>query len=168
MSNSSVLHASPVESNIANGLLQGDRAELANRLSEALADTYLLYLKTQAVHWNVVGPMFFGLHKLTESQYQDMAEAIDSIAERIRAIGFLAPGSFKQFSQLSSFKELTEAASAKEMIQQLLQDNEICSRNLRNSVAEAEKVEDVHTADLLTARIGSHEQNAWMLRSLLE
>ena len=168
MSNSSVLEAAPVETNTATGLLPGDRAELANRLSEALADTYLLYLKTQAVHWNVVGPMFIGLHKLTESQYQDMAEAIDTIAERIRAIGFLAPGSFKQFSELSSLKEMTEAVSAQEMIQQLLQDNETCSRSLRNSVAEAEKVEDVHTADLLTERIGQHEQNAWMLRSLLE
>lgn len=168
MSKHSVLKASPLESNTQIGLLHGDRAELAQRLSEALADTYLLYLKTQAVHWNVVGPMFYGLHKLTEGQYQDMAQAIDVLAERIRAIGFLAPGSFKQFSELSSFKELTHAASAEEMLEQLLKDNEMCSRNLRNSVREAEKVEDVHTADLLTERIGVHEQNAWMLRSLLE
>lgn len=150
-----------------SGVSQKDRSRLAENLSGALADTYLLYLKTQSFHWNVVGPMFYGLHKLTEEQYEDMAEAIDVIAERIRAIGFIAPGSFKQFYNLSSVQEEDGAPTAEEMIRQLIEGNELCCRKLRASVAEAEKVEDVKTADLLTERIGKHEQNAWMLRSML-
>lgn len=166
MSNSA-LKAKPKELKIHSGVARKDRAELANRLREALADTYMLYVKTQGFHWNVVGPMFYGLHKLTEAQYEDMAEAIDEIAERIRALGFTAPGSFAQFKELASIKEETSAPSAEIMIKQLVDNNETCSRNLRNAVVEAEKVEDVKTADLLTNRIGQHEENVWMLQALL-
>lgn len=166
MSNAA-LKAKPEILMTQSGVSQKDRANLAENLSGALADTYLLYLKTQSFHWNVVGPMFYGLHKLTEEQYEDMARAIDNIAERIRAIGFIAPGSFRQFYKLASIKEEDRALSAEEMIAQLIEGNELCCRKLRLSVAEAEKVEDVKTADLLTERIGKHEENTWMLRSLL-
>jgi len=155
------------DSNLNNGINKGDRKSLALRLSEALSDSYMLYLKTQNVHWNIVGPMFYSVHELTEKQYLDMAEAIDDIAERIRAIGFTAPGSFQEFSQYTIIKESTGKAESESMIASLVEGNEMCARRLREAVAEAEKVDDVKTADLLTDRIGQHEQNAWMLRSLI-
>ena len=157
-----------VESDLNLGLEQKARVKLAEYLAKALSTSYLLYVKTQSFHWNVVGPMFYGLHKMTEEQYQDLAEAIDDIAERIRAIGFTAPGSVKQFIQLSDIKEETGAPDAKTMVKQLIEGNELCSRDLRGAVLEADALNDVMTADLLTQRIGQHEQNAWMLRSLLE
>ncbi len=157
----------PKESFTNNGVAHDDRATLANELSEVLANTYLVYLKTQNFHWNVVGPLFYSVHKLTEDQYIDMAEAIDDIAERIRAIGFLAPGSFEQFKKLAAITEETGKPDTEEMIKQLAEDNEKCSRLMRKAVEEAEKVDDVKTADLLTDRIGQHEENTWMLRALL-
>jgi starvation-inducible DNA-binding protein len=167
MTTNTVLQSAPKESITKNGIAQEDRSELAAKLSKALANSYLLYLKTQGFHWNVVGPLFYGLHKLTESQYEDMALAIDTIAERIRAIGFLSPGSFKQFHDIASITEETSAPTAEIMITQLINDNETCSRELRDTVKEAEKVGDVKTADLLTDRIGQHEENAWMLRAII-
>lgn len=156
-----------VDRSVNTGVEKRDRAELAGALSAVLSDSYILYLKTQNFHWNIVGPMFYGVHKLTEEQYQDMAEAIDTIAERIRAIGFNAPGSFKQFLELSTIDEETKVPEAKEMIAQLTDGNEKCARQLRIAVAKAEEYDDVKTADLLTERVGQHEENAWMLRSLL-
>ena len=167
MATHSAMKARPEEVVTHGGIARDDRLELADRLSEVLADTYLLYVKTQGFHWNVVGPLFVGMHKLTEQQYEDMAEAIDTIAERIRAIGFPAPGSFQQFKKLSSIEEETGTPTAKEMIQQLIDGNEACARKLRKAVMEAEKVKDVKTADLLTDRIGQHEENTWILRALL-
>ena len=167
MSTSAELTSKPHVTAINTGVDKEDRKELAARLSAALADTYLLYLKTQNFHWNVVGPHFYGLHKLTEQQYQAMAIAIDDIAERIRAIGHPSPGSFKQFSKLSSIEEETGRPSAEEMIKQLITGNEICTRKLRDAVLEAEQLKDVKTADLLIERIGNHEENVWMLSSLL-
>lgn len=163
----SVLEAAPKEEDTHSGIDQDDLRELAGRLEEVLADTYLLYVKTQGFHWNVVGPLFYGLHKLTEQQYQDFAEAIDAMAERIRAIGFPSPGSFAEFSKKSTIEEETGTPSAEEMIQQLVDDNESCSRRLHKAVTKAEEIGDVKTADLLTDRIGRHDENAWMLRSLL-
>jgi len=162
-----VLQARPKEFDTDSGVSRQDRSALAEKLTEAVADSYLLYVKTQGFHWNVVGPLFYSLHKLTEVQYEDLAEAIDDIAERIRAIGFTAPGSFAQFQQVTSIKEETGSVTAEEMIRQLAEDNETCSRNLRNAAAAAEAVEDVNTADLLTARIGQHEENTWMLRAMM-
>ena len=164
---SNVLKVEPEEMTIKSDVKRDDRVELAGHLSEALANTYLLYVKTQGVHWNVVGPLFYSVHKLTEEQYTDFAEAIDDIAERIRAIGFTAPGSFHQFSQITSIKEETGTSSTEEMLKQLIEGNEICSKQLRHAVLEAEKVNDVKTADLLTDRIGQHEENAWMLRATI-
>lgn len=144
-----------------------NRAQLAVCLSEVLADTCILSMKTQSFHWNMVGPLFHDAHKLTEAQYQDMAESIEEIAERIRAIGHIAPGSFEQFKKLSEITEAVERPSAIEMVQQLLADNQTCCHRLRKAATEAQRVKDVKTLDLLTDRIGQHEQNVWMLRFLL-
>jgi len=163
----STLQSKPKEIHTNSGVSREDRSALAEHLTKAVADSYILYVKTQGFHWNVVGPLFYSLHKLTEAQYEDLAEAIDDIAERIRAVGFTAPGSFTQFREVTSIKEETGSITAEEMIKQLADDNETCSRNLRKAVVAAEEVEDVNTADLLTARIGQHEENTWMLRAML-
>jgi starvation-inducible DNA-binding protein len=164
---SEVLNAKSPEVNIESGIERKDREQLAQKLSKSLADTYTLYLKTQGFHWNVAGPMFYSLHKMTEEQYQDLFEAVDEIAERIRAIGFPAPASYTQFSELTDIKESTSVPTAEEMVQQLAQDNETCARHMRAAALEADKVDDIFTNDMLTARIGQHEENTWMLRALL-
>lgn len=168
MSRSAVLKSTASESELHNGVDRDDRQELSQHLSTALADTYMLYVKTQAFHWNIVGPMFYSVHKLTEEQYEDMAEAIDTIAERIRALGFVAPGSFKQYGEMSSIKEETGVPNAEEMIKQLVEGNEICARKLRKASEAADEVKDIRTADLLTERVGQHEENVWMLSSLIK
>ena len=149
------------------GLRGRDMRELARLLGIALADTYTLYLKTQGFHWNVAGPLFYPLHKLTEQQYEELAEAVDTIAERIRAIGHPAPASFEQFSELTEIRSETEVPTAEVMIEQLADGNEVCCRSLRAAVRAAADADDVKTADLLTDRIGEHEQNVWMLRAML-
>lgn len=164
---SSVLKPKIEHGKTHSGIDEKARANLAELLGKALADSYVLYLKTQNLHWNVVGPQFYGVHKLTEAQYQDMAESIDDIAERIRAIGFFAPGSFDAYKKLTSVEEAGSEFDAQAMIATLADDNETCSRSLRQAVIEAEKLEDVKTADLLTERIGQHEENTWMLRALI-
>lgn len=167
MSHAMNLQTKPKVTAVDNGIDTEQKSELAKQLSSALADSYVLYLKTQNFHWNVVGPLFYSLHKLTESQYQDLAEAIDTIAERIRALGFIAPGSFKQFYELSHINEETDTPTAEVMIQQLADDNETCSKKLRIAVELADGCGDVKTADLLTERIGQHEENTWMLRAII-
>jgi starvation-inducible DNA-binding protein len=149
------------------GVGRDDRKELADVLSVVLADTYVLYGLTQHVHWNVTGPMFYGLHKLTEEQYEDQAEAVDDLAERIRTIGFASPGGLHQMLAITRMKEIPEAHEADEMIRLLITGNEACAKSLREAVGRAEKCDDVKTADLLTDRIGKHEENIWMLRSLV-
>ncbi|MBI4697223.1 MAG: DNA starvation/stationary phase protection protein [Gammaproteobacteria bacterium] len=149
------------------GLRGQDLRELAQRLGVALADTYVLYLKTQGFHWNVAGPLFYSLHKLTEAQYEELAEAVDEIAERIRAIGHPAPASFEQFTRLSEIRSESGVPTAEAMVEQLADGNEICCRSLRAAVRAAAEADDVKTADLLTDRIGQHEQNVWMLRAML-
>ncbi len=149
------------------GVKTKDRRELASLLSVALADSYALYLKTQGFHWNVAGPLFYSLHKLTEEQYSEMADAIDELAERIRAIGFPAPASFDQFIEMTQITQERGVPTAEKMIEQLVEGNEVCSRSLREAVKAASDADDVKTADLLTDRIGQHEQNVWMLRAML-
>lgn len=149
------------------GIDKPDRKALADRLGKALSDTYVLYVKTQGFHWNVAGPLFYTLHKLTLAQYEDMFGAIDQLAERIRAIGYPAPASFAQFAARSDIKEEARIPTTEEMVEQLVDGNEICARNLRLAVKVASAAEDVKTADLLTDRIGQHEQNVWMLRAIL-
>jgi starvation-inducible DNA-binding protein len=150
------------------GLDTSDRKELAQAVSKALAETYVLYTKTQAIHWNVVGPMFYSLHKLTETQYEDLAEATDTIAERIRALGAPAPGSFGEFLELSDIQETREKQTAEQAVTMLCGDHEIAARTFREATKLADEHDDVVTADLLTQRMAQHEKAAWMLRSILQ
>ena len=149
------------------GVARPDRKQLADELSVGLADAYVLYGLTQHVHWNATGPIFYSLHRLTETQYEDQAEAIDALAERIRAIGFAAPGGIHEMIAMTRFKEIPRANSAGDMMRLLIHGNETCARNFRAAVGQAESCDDVMTADLLTRRIGRHEENVWMLRALL-
>jgi starvation-inducible DNA-binding protein len=134
---------------------------------KAIADTYTLYLKTHNFHWNVEGPMFNTLHLMFETQYTELALAVDLIAERIRALGYPAPGSYSAYAKLSSIKEANGQPKAEEMIRQLVEGQEAVVRTARKVFPAAEKVSDEPTADLLTQRMQVHEKNAWMLRSLL-
>ena len=153
--------------NIDIGIEQKDRQAIANGLSRLLADSYTLYIKTHNFHWNVTGPMFTTLHTLFETHYTELSAAVDEIAERIRALGFPAPGSYKQFSELSSIDEETGVPKASEMIKQLVAGQEAVIRTARGIFPVAQDANDEPTADLLTQRMQAHEKNAWMLRSLL-
>jgi starvation-inducible DNA-binding protein len=144
------------------------RKEIADGLSRLLADTYTLYLKTHYFHWNVTGPMFQTLHLMFETQYTELALAVDLIAERIRALGFPAPGSYTEYAKLSSIPETTSVPKATEMIELLVQGQESVCRTARSIYALAAKASDEPTADLLTQRLQLHEKTAWMLRSLLD
>lgn len=135
-------------------------------LEQALADTFTLALKTQNYHWNVVGPNFYGLHNLFEAQYTDSYAAADEIAERIRALGAPAPGGLRAFQEITRIAEAKDGIDSKAMIEDLVQENEAVSAGLKTGVDVAEKAGDVSTADMLTARITTHDKAAWMLRSL--
>jgi starvation-inducible DNA-binding protein len=150
------------------GITEKQRGEIAKGLSHLLADSYTLYLKTHNFHWNVTGPMFQTLHTLFETQYTELAIAVDDIAERIRALGFPAPGSYAQFAAMSSIKEETGVPDAKAMIRQLVEGQEAVARTARKIFPVVDKAHDEPSADLLTQRMQVHEKNAWMLRSLLE
>ncbi len=150
------------------GIEADTRAEIAAGLSRLLADTYTLYLKTHYFHWNVTGPMFQTLHLMFETQYTELALAVDLIAERIRALGFPAPGSYTEYAKLSSIPETTSVPKATEMIKLLVEGQEAVCRTARSIYAAAEKASDEPTADLLTQRLQLHEKTAWMLRSLLD
>ncbi len=154
--------------NINIGINEQDRQDIANGLSKLLADTYTLYLKTHNFHWNVTGPMFQTLHLMFETQYTELALAVDLIAERIRSLGVYAPGTYKQFSALSSIKEEDGIPKAQDMIRLLVEGQEAVVRTARSLYEVVEKANDEATADLLTQRIQLHEKTAWMLRSLLE
>jgi starvation-inducible DNA-binding protein len=162
---SSDLGPEPSIEAIDTGIDDLDTQRLADVLSDALADSFTLYLKTLGVHWNIVGPAFFGLHKLTQEQYEDLDRAIDKIAERIRALGHIAPAAFGDFESRSQLDSKTTLSDAKHMLETLVQDNETVAKRMREAVRIAEECDDVFTADMLTARIGKHEQNSWMLRA---
>jgi starvation-inducible DNA-binding protein len=149
------------------GIQEKERLAIAEGLSHLLADTYTLYLKTHKFHWNVTGPMFQTLHLMFEAQYTELALAVDLIAERIRALDVLAPGSYSEFAQLSSIEEDTGTPNAQEMIQKLMEGQESVVRTARSLYPAVNAASDEPTADLLTQRIQIHEKNAWMLRSLL-
>lgn len=149
------------------GLSADQRREVAGGLARLLADSYTLYLKTHNFHWNVTGPMFQTLHTLFETQYTELATAVDEIAERIRALGETAPGSYQQFAALSSISEETGVPAAEDMIRQLVEGQEAVARTARSIFPAADAAGDEPTADLLTQRMHIHEKNAWMLRSLL-
>jgi starvation-inducible DNA-binding protein len=143
------------------------RKRLAGNLSALLADTYLLLVKTQGYHWNVVGPLFVSLHRLTEEQYQDLFEVIDNLAERIRALGHPAPSSISEMIALTQIEEDSGNASAEQMVESLVRDHEAVVRRLREATIAAEELHDVATAGMLTDRIQFHEQAVWMLRAVI-
>ncbi|MBK7092470.1 MAG: DNA starvation/stationary phase protection protein [bacterium] len=149
-------------------ITEEQRKEIAQGLSVLLADSYTLYLKTHNYHWNVTGPMFQTLHLMFEQHYTELALAVDLIAERIRALGQPAPGSYAQFSKLTSVKEAVGVPKAQEMIRELLVAHETVIQTARQTFPAAEKAADQATMDLLTQRLQLHEKTAWMLGSLLE
>ena len=153
--------------NLNIGINEKDRQAIAGGLSRLLADSYTLYLKTHNYHWNVTGPLFNTLHTMFEAQYTELAAAVDEIAERIRALGIVAPGSYEQFASLTDIEESAGGENAEEMIRQLVVGQETVARTARSAFPAAEKAADEPTADLLTQRMQIHEKNAWMLRSML-
>ena len=153
---------------IHTGIEEKDREAIAGGLSRLLADSYTLYLKTHNFHWNVTGVMFQTLHTMFEEEYTELATAVDEIAERIRALGHFAPGSYKSYLGLSSVEEADGVPEAKEMIRQLVSGHEAVAKTARSVFPAAEDGNDEVTADLLTQRMQVHEKTAWMLRSLLD
>ena len=150
------------------GIDEDSREKIAQGLSHLLADTYTLYLKTHNFHWNVTGPMFQTLHLMFETQYTELSMAVDLIAERIRALGYPAPGTYSEYVKLSSISETPGVPKATEMIRLLIEGQEAVVRTARSIFPITEEVNDEPTADLLTQRMQVHEKTAWMLRSLLE
>jgi len=149
------------------GINTENRAVIVDGLNRLLADSYTLYLKTHNYHWNVTGPMFTSLHTLFEEQYTALALAVDDIAERIRALGAFAPGSYQAFAKITAIKEETDVPAAEDMVRNLLDSHEIIIRHARELLQSPALETDEVSADLLTQRMDFHEKNAWMLRSLL-
>lgn len=150
------------------GISAAERVKITSGLSDFLADSYTLYLMTHNFHWNVTGPMFNSLHVMFMQQYTEQWAALDTIAERIRALGHFAPGTYKEFSKRSSIKEVEGAPKAADMIRYLVAAQEATARTARGLFPLVDKANDQPTADLLTQRLEIHEKTAWMLRSLLE
>jgi starvation-inducible DNA-binding protein len=155
-------------STINIGIPEDQRRAIADGLSRLLADTYTLYLTTHNFHWNVTGQMFNTLHLMFEAQYTELALAVDLVAERIRALGYPAPGTYSAYAKLTSIKEPEGVPSANDMIRQLVAGQEAVVRTARSIFPVVDEAHDEPTADLLTQRMQIHEKNAWMLRSLLE
>jgi starvation-inducible DNA-binding protein len=151
---------------IDTGIAEAHRAEVADGLARLLADSYTLYLKTHGFHWNVTGPQFAALHTLFEQQYTELALAVDAIAERIRALGVFAPGSFAQFAKLATVREETGVPAAAEMVRALAADHEAVVRTARSVLPTAQKAADESSIGLLVERMTVHEKAAWMLRSM--
>ncbi|HEV2913772.1 MAG TPA: Dps family protein [Pyrinomonadaceae bacterium] len=143
------------------------RRETVEGLSRLLADTHMLYLKTHSFHWNVTGPMFYTLHLMFEEQYRELWQAGDLLAERIRSLGFTAPGSYREFSRLTCLHEAEGVPAAEEMLRQLVRDHETVARTARFALSVARSAVDAPTEGLLTGRLTAHEKAAWMLKSLL-
>lgn len=150
------------------GIDAKDREKVADALARVLADTYTLYLKTHNFHWNVEGPMFNTLHLMFMEQYTELWTALDTIAERIRALGYPAPGTYKAFAKLTSIGETDGVPEAMQMVRELVKGHEAVARTARAAFGPAEKAGDESSVDLLTQRLQVHEKTAWMLRSLLK
>ena len=150
------------------GMSDSDRAKIAEGLSALLADSYTLYMMTHNFHWNVTGPRFNDLHNMFMGQYTEQWNALDTIAERIRALGHPAPGTYKEFVKLASIKEIDGVPKAADMVRHLMEAQEATARTARKLVPVVDAANDQPTADLLTQRMEVHEKNAWMLRVLLE
>lgn len=149
------------------GIPDAQRTAVVDGLSRVLADSYSLYLRTHNYHWNVVGPMFHSLHAMFMEEYTELALAVDEIAERIRALGAPAPGTFRQFTELSSMAEDTDVPDALAMVRRLVDAHEATARTIREVLPVAEAAPDQVSTDLLVRRLDVHEKTAWMLRSLL-
>jgi starvation-inducible DNA-binding protein len=150
------------------GIDEESRKQIAEGLKKLTADTFTLYLKTHYYHWNVTGPMFETLHKMFEEQYNALWQAVDTLAERIRALGFYAPGTYRELMSTTSIQEDDDIPGWKQMIQNLLDGHEEVIRSARDLFPQADEAGDEGTADLLTCRLEFHEKTAWMLRSMLE
>jgi starvation-inducible DNA-binding protein len=151
---------------VDTGLEQATRQRLADGVAALVADTYALLVKTHGYHWNVVGPLFYSLHKLTEEQYTDLFKGVDDLAERVRALGFPAPGSFGQMASMSVIEEAQGVPAAEDMVKDLIRDHEAIVRRMREIAVIADELEDTVTNDLLTERMGTHEMNVWMLKAI--
>ena len=163
---SQTLEVSKPEFRTRTGISAADRQKIAEALGIVLADTYMLFIKTQGVHWNVAGPAFMGVHKLTEAQYENMYEAIDRIAERIRGLGHKAPASYTKYGQLSSIVDTDKDRTVEEMLNMLVDDHQTAVTNMRAAIGWCEDKNDYVTADLLIRRMSWHEQAVWMLKAL--
>ncbi len=152
---------------INTGIPEDERKKVAEGLSHLLADSYTLYLKTHNFHWNVTGPMFQSLHAMFEEHYTELATAVDEIAERIRALGETAPGSYAAFSRLSSIQEAEDVPAADEMVRQLVEAHEAVAKTARSVLPIADAGDDEVTLGLLADRLAVHEKTAWMLRSMV-
>lgn len=161
------LKAKPKTDTIETGLDEAYRKEMSDYLAESLGETMILLMKTQACHWNVVGPLFYAVHSLTEEHYNDMFAATDVIAERIRALGFPAPLSIASAAAKSHLEEETKLRDTGSMVTRLIQDHETISREMREMTAKAAEAEDFVTHDLLNARLAFHEKAIWMLKALI-
>ena len=150
------------------GISAKDREAVAHELSKMLADSYTLYLTTHNFHWNVTGPLFNTLHEMFMTQYTEQWQALDEIAERIRALGHYAPGTYAQYASLASISAPEDVPAADEMVHFLVKGNEAVAKTARAALERAEGAKDAPTVDLLTRRLDVHEKNAWMLRSLLQ
>lgn len=159
-------HTATVET-VDTGIDQAMIGRLADALCRAVADTFSLYLKTLGAHWNVVGPNFYGIHKLTQKQYEDLDEALDELAERIRGLGYPVPAGFAEFRQFSIVEVESTIKSSEEMLRALIADNEALAKRFREFSNVAADAQDKFTEDMLIGRIGAHEKNAWMLKALL-
>ena len=168
MSNKVTQDTRGISRTIDIGIDEKHRAQIAEGLGRVLADSYTLYLQTHNFHWNVTGPMFNTLHLMFEQQYNELALAVDLIAERIRALGFPAPGTYHDYAKLTSIKEVAGVPTAEEMIRTLVTGQETVVRTARQVFPSVDAANDEPTADLLTQRMQVHEKTAWMLRSLLE
>jgi starvation-inducible DNA-binding protein len=158
----------PVVTEIDIGINTRDRKQIVQGLSALLADSYTLYLMTHNFHWNVTGPQFNSLHLMFMGQYTEQWEALDLIAERIRALGYPAPGTYKEFAKLTSISEVEGNPEAMDMVRYLVAAQEATARTARKLLPLVDKLRDQPTADLLTQRLNLHEKTAWMLRSILE
>lgn len=161
------LNVSKPEFNRNTGIAKADREQIARALGVVLADTYMLFIKTQGVHWNVTGPAFFSVHEITEKQYTNMYQAIDEIAERIRALGVKAPASYTKYGELSAIKDEDEPKSVRDMLSMLIADHQTTVANMRAAVETFEGKNDYVTADMMIERMAWHEEAIWMFSSLI-
>lgn len=167
MTTSDPMQATATVQTLDTGIEQAMIGRLAEALCRVVADTFCLYLKTLGVHWNIVGSNFFGIHKLTEEQYEDLAEALDELAERVRSLGYPVPAGFAEFREFSIVEVESTIRSSEEMLRALVKDNEAVAKRLREFSNIASEAQDKFTEDMLIGRIGVHEKNAWMLKSLV-